>query len=257
MVATKFYSGHDEDAPYVNWSECLNTSPEMLLQMELCFLNSIDWKIYVSHEEFFEKVKSLESILAYKQGNARGFFTYVELTSVMPPVQIAKQFIQSVLVLGLSYTVFVATMLASVYLVSKIPGTYLNASSSSRLVTNLTHSATDIASTLSQQHIKIENDTALTEQIESLLDAERSNTIDTILDFDRLTNTEWPNTTDWTSSIFSSWYSLIKWPVLDQFTCDNDLVDGNSFCNSSLCTDLSIHSERFKFGFSGIKLKWA
>lgn len=46
MVATKFYSGHDDEAPYVNWSECINTSPDNLLQMEICFLNAIDWKVY-------------------------------------------------------------------------------------------------------------------------------------------------------------------------------------------------------------------
>lgn len=126
MVATKFYSGHDEEAPFINWSECVNTSSDKLLQMELSFLNAIDWKIYVSNEEFFNKVKLLEATLAHRQGMNRGFFTYSEMNCVLPSVQIAKHFIQSTLVLGLSYTVFVATMVASVFLASQIPGTQLS-----------------------------------------------------------------------------------------------------------------------------------
>lgn len=269
MVATKFYSGHDDEAPYVNWAECINVSPENLLQMELSFLNSIDWKVYVSNEEFFEKVKSLEVILARRQGNARGFFTYLELNSVMPSVQITKQFIQSILVLGLSYTVFVATMVASVFLVSQIPGTYLNASSR----TNTSNSSTDLSSSgnsNSQQQIETNDTTSFspaTEQIESLDDTAESKInelLNRLKDTSDVVNTiERPNkTTSWTPSIFSSWYSLlridaIKWPVIEhslnwKLACDNDL-GGNLFCNSTICNDL-LHPER---GLNEIRLKWA
>lgn len=79
MVATKFYSGHDDEAPYVNWAECSNTTSDNLLQMELLFLNAIDWKIYVSNEEFFEKVKSLELILARQQGTKHGYLSFVHI----------------------------------------------------------------------------------------------------------------------------------------------------------------------------------
>lgn len=266
MVATKFYSGHDDEAPYVNWAECMNVTNENLLQMEISFLNAIDWKVYVSNEDFYEKVKTLEVILARRQGTARGFFTYMELNSVlMPSVQITKEFIQSILVLGLSYTVFIATMVASVFLVSQIPGTYLNASSR----TNASHSSADVSlgNSNSQHQVKTNGFSPAPEQIESL-DNTRESEISVLINsgFDRLketsetvNTTERPNTTtNWTPSIFSSWFSLLKihsiqWPVI-QNSCDNDL-DGNLFCNSSLCNDLLYPGQRF--GFNGLRMKWA
>lgn len=263
MVATKFYSGHDDEVPYVNWAECMNVNSENLLQMELSFLNSIDWKVYVSNEEFFEKVKSLEIILARRQGISRGFFTYLELSSVMPSVQITTQFIQSILVLGLSYTVFVATMVASVFLVSQIPGTYLNASSR----TNTSQSAD-----VSTANPQIEsNDTAFsaTEHIEFVRDSsDLGINVVLNLDFDRLkeisdreNTTERPNmTTGWSHSIFSTWYSLLKWPVIDRldskFTCDNDF-DGNFYCNSSFCNDLLNPARKLSYNGIEIKPTWA
>lgn len=101
MVATKFYSGHDDDVPYVNWAECANMTPDNLLQMEIAFLNAIDWKVYASNEEFFEKVKTLEIALARRQGMHRGWFTYMEMNSLMPSIQIAKQILQSAFIFGL------------------------------------------------------------------------------------------------------------------------------------------------------------
>lgn len=128
MVATKFYSGHDEDST-VNWAEYAKTTPDNLLRMELEFLTALDWKIYVSNDEFFEKVATIERKLAQKQGLTRGWFTYMELDSLLPSIQITKSFLHFTFIIGLSYTAFVATIVASVFLVSQIPGTYLNSSS--------------------------------------------------------------------------------------------------------------------------------
>lgn len=122
MVATKFYSGHDDEAPHLNWAECIDN----VLEMELSFLDAINWKVYVSREQFFEKVKSLEIVLARQQGLKHGFFTYLEMNSVMPSIDDVTYLIQSIIVLGFSYTVFVATMIASVFLVSQIPVTCLH-----------------------------------------------------------------------------------------------------------------------------------
>lgn len=126
MVATKFYSGHDEDSS-VNWAEYAKMTPDNLLRMELEFLAALDWKVYVSNEEFFEKVESIEKKLARRQGLARGWFTYMELDSLLPSIQITKSFLHFTFIIGLSYTAFVATIVASVFLVSQIPGSYLNA----------------------------------------------------------------------------------------------------------------------------------
>ncbi|XP_031618827.1 protein CNPPD1 isoform X2 [Contarinia nasturtii] len=274
MVATKFYSGHDDEAPYVNWSECANMTPDNLLEMELSFLNAIDWKVYVSNEEFFNKVKSLEIILAQQQGMKRGFFTYLEMSSIMPSAHVAKQLIQSILVMSLSYTVLVATMVASVFLVSQIPGTYLNAP------TSTTHSSANLPirnSSLTQRIGTANMPLATNEPSESTENSSESD-LDVILNLalDRLNKPsepvnekEQPNTTTWTSSFFSSWYSLLnidspQRPVIGnnwdwKYTC-NEGINEHIFCNSSANKGLlstSTSADRFKFSFNGIKLKWA
>lgn len=275
MVATKFYSGHDDEAPYVNWAECLSTTPDNLLQMELSFLSAIDWKVYVSNEEFFEKVKTLEITLARQQGLQRGFYTYLELSSIMPSVQIAKEFLQSMLVLSLSYTVLVATMVASVFLASQIPGTYLNASSS---LGNASQSATQLSENSSSpqpiENNEVTNMFSTTSELIEFTDSD----LDILLNLalDRLNETsesektsKHPNKTSQTSSMYSTWFSLLKidsfkWPVITNnfnwdSTCDYG-INSNFFNDSSTCgNQLSSqpNADRFSFGFNGIKIKWA
>lgn len=203
MVATKFYSGHDDDAPYLNWSECM--SSDNLLEMELSFLNAIDWKVYVSREQFFEKVKSLEIVLARQEGLKRGFFTYLEMNSVLPSVDSVTQLIQAAIVLSFSYTVFVATMVASVFVASQIPGTCLHKQTQSTLIPSTTVVEISSENSSTQQLIN-ENPTITTE-------------VDTFFDYDLtviLNENEYqkkkPNVTTWIPMMFSSWYSLI--PVI-------------------------------------------
>lgn len=269
MVATKFYSGHDDEAPYVNWAECLKTTPDNLLQMELSFLNAIDWKVYVSNEDFFEKVKIMEIILAQQQGMKRGFYTYLEMSNLIPSVQIAKHFLQSVLVLSLSYTVLVASMVASVFLASQIPGIYLSSQTSG------TPSSTQLSSgnSSSPQQIETNEVTNILSTTSELIESNSDLEILLNLALDRLYETsassKQPNTTTRTSSLFSTWYSLLKidssiWPVMTNdfdyaTTCDYR-TNPNSVCNSTASGDFvpsPPDADRFQFGFNGIKMKWA
>lgn len=142
MVATKFYSGHDEDSS-INWAEYAKMTPDNLLSMELEFLSALDWKVYVSNEEFFEKVAAIEQKLARRQGLTRGWFTYMELDSLLPSIKITKSFLHFTFIIGLSYTAFVATIVASVFLVSQIPGSYLNASSRKATISEALASISD------------------------------------------------------------------------------------------------------------------
>lgn len=222
MVATKFYSGHDEEAPFVNWAECVNTSSAKLLQMELSFLNAIDWKVYVSNEEFFDKVKSLESTLAQRQGINRGFFTYSELNNVMPSVQIAKHFIQSTLVLGLSYTVFVATMVASVFLASQIPGTQL--SSPNQDLSNESTNVVAIDNSDSNIIMDLHENMMTTFHIEQINQLNKTDSV--------------------SLPVILSQY-LNEW-----FTRDN-------FCNKSAhINPTEVNPFRYKFSVHGFKMKW-
>lgn len=225
MVATKFYSGHDDEAPYVNWTECLNS--DILLEMELSFLNAIDWKVYVSREEFFAKVKALEIVLARQQGSKRGFFTYHEMDSVMPSVDSVSQIIQAAIVLSFSYTVLVATMVASVFLVSQLPCTCL-------------HKPTQ--STLIQSTVEIPSENSTTHQFINEKPTVATDLVEKLFDFD-LTDYQMKklNATTWIPMMFSSWYSLI--PVIN----DNDDYMACSGLNLTFLSNSPI---------DGIKMHW-
>lgn len=241
MVATKFYSGHDDEAPSVDWTEC--ASSESLLQMELSFLDAIDWKVYVSREQFFEKVKSLEMILARQQGSKHGFFTYLEMNSVMPSVDSVTQFIQTTIILGFSYTVFVATMVASVFLVSQIPGTCLHK---------------PIRSTSMQANVEIPSENSTTP---TLLNESREKKIcdyDLNLILNEMSDEDqWkkPNATTWIP-IFSSWYSRF-FPVISDSL--NKALDKEYTAWSGLNLTFPLYSPvlgRFKSNIQGLKMHW-
>lgn len=271
MVATKFYSGHDDEVPYVNWSECANMTSDKLLQMELAFLTALDWKVYVSNEEFYENVQYLETLLARRQGMNRGWFTYVELNSLLPSIQIAKHFLQTTLILGLSYTAFVATMVASVFLVSQIPGTYLNASS--RTNTNLNNVASMNSS--STQPMDSNDNLISHSPSTSILNSETEtlNLLDLIVD--RLNDTSESNKQanskmQWNLMPIISWFknNALQWPVINNDDNRHESFSNrfrNSlatdfFCNSTFPSSVfSIQSNigRVKLDFNGLKSTFA
>lgn len=279
MVATKFYSGHDDEAPYVDWAECMNVSSDTLLDMELAFLNALDWKVYVSNEEFYGKVETLEKTLAHRQGTYRGWFTYVEMGSLLPSIQIAKHIIQTTLVFGLSYTMFVATMVASVFLVSRIPGTYLNTASQSPRTTQSTDldstsqpiaNATGVMPSMTPGNTTTDDINAATNDssIEHIIN--RLNEVPDLETIENQTNRRYGLYT------FSTWYStttqrnVLQWSVisnnlnrqrLSQQSCENGFDDLSTslFCNSTLDTSIfppQPIDERIKFDFNRIKLKF-
>lgn len=127
LVSTKFYNGYDEDVLLTDWAEYGNLSNDQLKKIELDFLSALNWNLYVSNEEFFHKLKTIETVLAKQQGLHRGWFTYVELNHLLPSITIAKSFIQYSLVLAMSYAAFVTTLAGSVFLASQVPGTSLYA----------------------------------------------------------------------------------------------------------------------------------
>lgn len=217
MVATKFYSGHDEDSS-INWAEYAKMTPETLLRTELEFLAALDWKVYVSNEEFFEKVASIEKKLARRQGLARGWFTYMELDSLLPSIQITKSFLHFTFIIGLSYTAFVATIVASVFLVSQLPGSYLNAANrkatlsdavaslSLQQTTNHTPIASNaINSTENRAHTEyMEMDTDLLDTEIDRLGATKHNATDTKDETAKKDSPTTPGALDW-SVIVNSW----------------------------------------------------
>lgn len=127
MVSTKFYCGYDEDIYLSAWADSGSMSVDHMKQLELEFLDAIGWKVYVSNQEFFEKLKSVEKVLAKRQGLARGWLTYTELINFIPTLALAKQILNYSTVLALSYTASVMTIAGAFFLASNInvPGNVL------------------------------------------------------------------------------------------------------------------------------------
>lgn len=87
----------------------------------------------MSDSEFFEKLKSVETILAKRQGLKRGWLTYTELVRLLPSFSIARQILNASVVLALSYAAGVITIATGFFLASQVPGTSLSLTRSSKL----------------------------------------------------------------------------------------------------------------------------
>lgn len=127
MVSTKFYSGYDEDVYLSAWADSGSMSVDHIKELELEFLDAIGWRVYVSNHEFFEKLKSVEKVLAKRQGSTRGWLTYTELINFLPTMTLAKQILNYSTVIALSYTASVMTIAGAFFIASNInvPGNLL------------------------------------------------------------------------------------------------------------------------------------
>lgn len=122
MVSTKFYSDYDETEVFIsNWAEEGDMSVERLKQLEIQFLNAIQWNLLVSQNEFYEKLKTIERLLAMKEGLARNWFTYTELEMLMPTIETAKQILNYSTIIMFSYFCSVLTIVLSCIIATSIP----------------------------------------------------------------------------------------------------------------------------------------
>lgn len=171
-----------------DWAEYGSLTIEQLKKIELEFLSALNWNLYVSNEEFFRKLYTIETILALNQGLHRGWFTYIELNHLLPPIALVKSFIQYTAVVAVSYAAFVATIAGSIFLASQVPGTSLYASTHTTVTASTTPAATVHASsneTTSTATIddgliydeinQIKSETELNMDVRSLLDDAETN----------------------------------------------------------------------------------
>jgi hypothetical protein len=114
MVSTKFYNDYDEcDVFASTWAKEGEIDVERLKQLEIMFLNSINWNIVVSRNEFYEKLKIVERILAMKEGLSRGWLTYTEMELLMPSTEIIKILFNYTRIIVFSYVCSIAAIALS------------------------------------------------------------------------------------------------------------------------------------------------
>ncbi|XP_017077303.1 protein CNPPD1 isoform X2 [Drosophila eugracilis] len=123
MISTKFYAGHDERFYLEDWANKGNMTEDKLKEMELEFLSAMEWNIYISNEEFFDKLTTVERSLAARQGLRRGWLTYSELVQLLPAFVWTRFLVNSVSVLALSYAASVITLAGAFFIASQVPGT--------------------------------------------------------------------------------------------------------------------------------------
>lgn len=124
MVSTKFYSDYDEmDVIMSTWAKEGQVDIERLKQLEILFLNAIQWQIIVSENEFYEKLKTVERLLALREGLSRGWFTYSELEKLMPSLEIVKCILNYTTIVMFSLTCSIATLALSTVILASIPVT--------------------------------------------------------------------------------------------------------------------------------------
>lgn len=122
MVSTKFYSDYDETDVYISsWAEEGEVTVERLKQLEIQFLNAIQWNLLVSQNEFYEKLRTVERLLAMKEGLSRNWYTYTEIEMLMPTLEIAKKILNYTTILMFSYVCSVLTIALSCIIVTSIP----------------------------------------------------------------------------------------------------------------------------------------
>uniref|UniRef100_A0A034W5P5 Protein CNPPD1 n=1 Tax=Bactrocera dorsalis TaxID=27457 RepID=A0A034W5P5_BACDO len=125
MISTKFYAGHDEEIYLSDWAEDGHMTEKRLKKLELEFLCAIEWNIYISSEEFFNKLSSIEKHLARREGLRRGWLTYTELRQMLPSFTLAKFILNNIAVMAISYAASVITIAGAFFVASQIPGTSL------------------------------------------------------------------------------------------------------------------------------------
>ncbi|XP_041976807.1 protein CNPPD1 [Aricia agestis] len=86
MVSNKFLQddGEDDEVICSEWATSGGLTLSQLKKLELEFLNAIDWNVYVSARSFSAGLARLERRVALRQGRARGWFTYGDLTAAAP-----------------------------------------------------------------------------------------------------------------------------------------------------------------------------
>lgn len=125
--------GADDEVFASEWAKSGEVSISELCQLEKEFLNAIDWNVFVREPLFWSRLEQLETDIALREGTKRVWFTYTEIkyfSNVYELQHSMRDLLQTVVavsaVLALTYTIGVATLAGSVFLTSRIPGTYLH-----------------------------------------------------------------------------------------------------------------------------------
>lgn len=137
MVASKFLHDDGEEDEVFNdeWATSGGMEKKELNELELNFLTAIDWRIYVSLDEYEETTRQLEWAVAVKQIDDRGgWTTYSDLLVLSSMLELIKIWeiiyeytLKVTAVCAFAYAASLMTMMGTCQLLtSRSSGTYIN-----------------------------------------------------------------------------------------------------------------------------------
>ncbi|XP_026461909.1 protein CNPPD1-like [Ctenocephalides felis] len=134
MVSSKFLhdDGAEDEVFLHEWAVSGGITVAALKQLEKDFLNAMDWKIFISDSKFWSEFEHLEQILALREANKRGWFTYSELSLLLPSSDLAKLILCATGILTVSYIASLIVMFGAVFITSQIPGNAIKTYSESQ-----------------------------------------------------------------------------------------------------------------------------
>ncbi|XP_038136169.1 protein CNPPD1 [Cyprinodon tularosa] len=122
MVASKYLydEGEEEEVFNDEWGAAGKLDVETINNLEMNFLNAIEWSLFTKPKDFFDLLSQLETSVAVKQGMKRGWFTYTDLCVLLDHsawshalTAFYQHFLKVSCMLSLVYLTSVAGLIAS------------------------------------------------------------------------------------------------------------------------------------------------
>uniref|UniRef100_A0A3Q2TPT6 Protein CNPPD1 n=1 Tax=Fundulus heteroclitus TaxID=8078 RepID=A0A3Q2TPT6_FUNHE len=121
MVASKYLydEGEEEEVFNDEWGAAGKLDVQTINNLEMNFLNAIEWSLFTEPKDFFDILGQLETSIAEKQGMKRGWFTYTDLCVLLDHsawshalAAVYLHFLKVSCMLGLVYLTSVAGLVA-------------------------------------------------------------------------------------------------------------------------------------------------
>uniref|UniRef100_A0A2C9KAS9 Protein CNPPD1 n=1 Tax=Biomphalaria glabrata TaxID=6526 RepID=A0A2C9KAS9_BIOGL len=131
MMASKYLydEGVEEEVFNDEWADNIDQDVDIVNQMEMTFLNAIDWRLFVSPNDFDNALAAIERRLALREGLKRNWFTYSELDVLLTSdlmtslwQQTALECTKVVSTLSAVYLTGIFTLLGSTALAVQVSG---------------------------------------------------------------------------------------------------------------------------------------
>ncbi|KAM3585745.1 uncharacterized protein V6R79_026031 [Siganus canaliculatus] len=122
MVASKYLydEGEEEEVFNDEWGAAGKLDVKTVNNLEMNFLNAIEWSLFTDPNDFFDILSQLETSIAERQGMRRGWFTYTDLCVLLEQsawsqalTAIYQHFTKVSCMLGLVYLTSVAGLFAT------------------------------------------------------------------------------------------------------------------------------------------------